>query len=142
MIIDNQLQLSSAQAVTASAASSNYLDLGSARAPGVGGELRIAVTVTAAATAAGAATVQFQLQSDSDPAFGTVKTEIETDAIPKATLAAGYQFFIPIPVGLKNRYVRLNYNVGTGPLTAGAFSAAIVQGEQLNSPYADALSVP
>lgn len=133
MYIDNQLQLSSAQAVTASAASTNVIDLGSDRDVGMS-SLVLALTVIQAATAAGAATVQFQVQVSDDSTFGTgVTTVNETDAIGKATLAAGYQRFIRLQPGTVGRYLRLYYNVGTGPLTAGQFSASIVESMQ-NSP--------
>lgn len=142
MITDKQLELSSSQAVTAAAASTNYLDLGSASQPGVGGDLFILVTCTEAATAAGAATVQFQLQTDDNSSFSSPTTVVETDAIGKATLVVGYQFVLPISPEAAEQYLRLYYNVGTGPLTAGKFTAQIVQGYQIPKIYADALSAP
>ncbi len=138
MIIDKQNSLSEEQAVTASAASTNYIDLGAARDLGLS-KMDLAITVTEAVTAAGAATVTFQLQCDDNSSFSSAKTVIQTDAIPKATMVAGYQFFLNIPVGLDERYVRLYYSVATGPLTAGKFSAAIVHGIQKNKAYPDAI---
>lgn len=138
MIIDKQNSLSEEQAVTAAAASTNYIDLGAARDLGLS-QMDMAITVTEAVTAAGAATVTFQLQCDDNSSFSSAKTVIQTDAIPKATMVAGYQFFLNIPVGLDERYVRLYYNVATGPLTAGKFSAAIVHGIQKNKAYPDAI---
>lgn len=139
MITDKQNTLATEQAVTAAAGSTDYLDLGVAREPGIGGDLFVAITCTEAATAAGAATVQFQLQCDDNSSFSSAKTVVQTDAIPKATLVAGYQIFLPIPPGLDERYVRLYFNVATGPLTAGKFSAHIVQGAQKNKAYPNAI---
>lgn len=139
MYIDKELEFSDAQAVTAAAGSTNYIDLGSARDMGLSGPLQVCVTVDEAATATGAATVTFQLQCDDNSSFSSAKTVIQTDAIGKASLVLGYQFFLPIPVGLDERYVRLYYSVATGPLTAGKFTAQIVESVQKSKAYPDAI---
>lgn len=134
MIQDALLQFSAAQAVTAAAASTNVIDWGVARDMGIGSDLEIDIRVNTAVTAAGAATVQFQYQTADDAGFTTnVQTVVQTDAIPKASLVAGAS--IPLHVDRSapyaaRRYARLNYNVGTGPLTAGAFTAGIVKSVQ------------
>lgn len=140
MYIDNQLQLSSAQAVTVTAASTSYVDLGAARDIGVGKQLYVLITVGTTVTAAGAATVQFQLQFDSSSGFGSAVTAIQTDVIPKATLVANYQFVMAIPPGQLKQYMRLNYVVATGPLTAGTFTAQVIDAPQLWTAYPDLLS--
>lgn len=138
MIIDKQNTLSDSQAVTAAARSTNVIDLGAARDLGMSPK-QLCITCTETAASAGATTVQFQLQCDSDEAFGSAKTVIETAAIPKATLVAGYQIFLPLPIGLDERYMSLYYNVATADLTAGKFSAQIVDQPQANKAYPDAL---
>jgi hypothetical protein len=138
MYVDKELEFSNDQAVTASAASTNYVDMGVARDIGMSDAV-IAVTVTEAATAAGSATVTFAIQTDDDAAFGSATTVRQTDAIGKATLTAGYQFFLKVPHGIDERYLRLYYTVATGPLTAGQFTAHIVEGVQSSKAYADAL---
>lgn len=138
MIIDKQLTVSSAQAVTAAAASTDYIDLGVARDIGMG-KMHMVITVDEAATSGGAATVQFQLQCDDNTSFSSPKTVVQTAAIPKASLVAGYQLFMPIPVGLDERYVRLYYNVATADLTAGKFTASVVEGIQKSKAYPDAI---
>jgi hypothetical protein len=139
MIIDKENTLGSAQAITSSAASTDYIDQGAAAEPGQSGKLQMCFTVDEAFTAVGAATLQVALQCDSDSAFGSAKTVIETPAIPKADLVAGYQFFLPLPIGLDEQYVRAYYTVATGPFTAGKMSACVVDGIQKNKAYADAL---
>lgn len=139
MIIDKLNTFGTDQAVTAAAASTDYIDLGSARDIGMSHPLHVAVTCTTTTTSAGAATVQFQLQCDDNTSFSSAKTVIQTDAIPKATLVAGYQIYLPIPPGLDERYFRLYYNVGTADLTAGKFSAHVVEGIQKNTHYPDAI---
>lgn len=131
MLQDALLQLSAAQAVTVSAPSTNVIDLGSARDLGKGEALKIDVRTNVAALAAGAATVTFQVQTADDAAFVTNVTTIgQTDAIPKATLIVGAS--IPIHIDraepyAARRYLRLNYVVAAGPLTAGSFTAGIVK---------------
>lgn len=139
MIIDKGNQFASAQVVTVTAPSTDVIDQGANQDAGVGGKLQVLVQVDTAFTAAGAATMQIQLQCDSDSAFGTVKTVIETDAIPVATLIAGYRAILPIPYYLDKRYIRVNYVIATGPMLTGAISAAVVMGVQHNPAYADAL---
>ena len=137
MFIDKNLQVSDAQAVTNTAASTDVIDFGQTN-PNVGMDDRssMVITVDTAATAAGAATVTFAVQDSADnSSFADVAV---TTAIDKATLVAGYQHVIPMPTKLR-RYCRVNYTVATGPLTAGAFSAQVVTGIQQNTAYPDAL---
>lgn len=141
MILDKRTQLSDSQAVTATAISS-VMDLGAGAAPvntltdiGNGDPLAVLVTVTEAATAAGAATVTFSLESDSTADLATSATvHATTAAIGKATLALGYQFTIPVPIGKTyERFVGVRYTVATGPLTAGKFDTRIVRVKDLQN---------
>ena len=138
MIIDKNLQLSDAQAVTASAASTNVIDLGAAyQEVAQGGMLHLVVSVPTTVTAAGAATVTVALQQSADNS--TYTDVVVSPAIGKASLAAGAQVVLPVPPGLASRYLRAYYTVATGPLTAGTFSANIVSGIQQSRAYPDAL---
>lgn len=130
MIIDKLLQVSDAQAVTASAASTDVIDFGQVNPDiGLDGQSSLVITTDEAATAAGAATVTFSVQDSADNS--TFADVAVTAAIAKATLALGYQHVIPMPTKLR-RYCRVYYTVATGPLTAGKFSAQIVTGIQQN----------
>lgn len=141
MITDAFLQLSSAQAVTASAVSANAIDLGVARDVGPGEDMYVVINVDTTVTAAGAATVNFQVISGSGTSGGVINAGItvlaQTDALAKTELTAGRRPIIiqvprsqllAQPVG--QRYLGLQYTVGTGPLTAGAFTASIVHDAQ------------
>lgn len=131
MLTDALLQLSSAQAVTASAVSANTIDLGQARDLGPGKQLYLNITVDEAALAAGAATVTFQAISSAAANLGSPTVLAQTDAIGKAELVIGKCISIPIPPSvlaaqrLGQRYLGANYVVATGPLTAGKFTATI-----------------
>ncbi|WAH51944.1 hypothetical protein LMA04_17890 [Pseudescherichia vulneris] len=127
MINDKLLMFSEAQAVTASAASTDTIDLGpidgTRRDIGVGEPLEYWVTTNATATAAGAATVNVQLQTSPDNSTWTTLTSSGDLAL--ASLVAGRRIVSQkVPQGVQ-RYLRVNYVVGTGPLTAGAFTAGI-----------------
>lgn len=133
MITDALLQLSNAQAVTASAVSTNTIDLGVARDIANGKTLQMAFTVDVAAAAAGAATVNFQVITSAAAALTSPNVIAQTDAIGKAELTAGRKPIVvtlsravlnALPIG--QRYLGVQYTVATGPLTAGSFTANLV----------------
>jgi hypothetical protein len=141
MITDALLNFCSGQAVTASAVSANAIDLGSAGELGAGETLRIGVTVDQTVTAAGAATVNFQVISGSGVGGGVINAGItvlaQSGPIPKADLVAGRRpILLSVPRHLLGaqaqgqRYLGLQFTVGTGPLTAGQFTANVVQDGQ------------
>lgn len=137
MIIDRFLQVSNEQAVTASAASTDVIDFGQTTPnTGISDHLDLSITVDETVTAAGAGTVTFSIQDSADNS--TFADVAATVAIGKAALPIGSQIVIPMPK-LHRRYVRVYYTVGTGPLTAGKFSAQFVTGLQLNTPTAGQL---
>lgn len=136
MYIDRQNLFGQDQAVTASAASTDYIDLGSARDVGNGEPLEVLVLVTESATAAGAATVQVAVQTDDNSSFSSATNLVLSDAIPKASLTAGTEVLrVKVPHGTE-RYLRLYFTVGTGPLTAGKFTSGLVPLRQANIAYA------
>lgn len=139
MIIDAQNTFSREQAVTAAAPSADVIDLGSARSIAIGGAqpLDILISCTETTVSAGATTVAFRLQESADNS--TFTDLVSTPAIGKATLVAGFQTSIRIPPSQSRRYLRLFYDVAVANLTAGRFSAAIVDGLQANRHYPDAL---
>lgn len=134
MITDQLLKVSAAQAVTASAVSTDKVDLSVARDIGEGEGLYMNFSVDTTATAAGAATVEFQVVVADDAALTTNVTVVGTSgAIPKASLVAGYNTAVrinPQIASLGRRYFGANYVVATGPLTAGAFTANVVHDVQ------------
>lgn len=147
MVLDNFLLLSggvsaqgvlSGQAVTATAVSTNSVDTNPCAIGGNqpndlgrGEALEIAISTLVTAAASGAATVNFELVQADDAALTTnVETLVQTGPIPKASLVAGA--IIPLHLDRASplaprRYIGVRYTVGTGPLTAGTFTAAIVK---------------
>lgn len=144
MILDDTLVLSDAQAITASAASTNIIDLGAtgtafghaaALARDVGkGPISIPIIVNVVETFATLTSLQVALQVDDDAAFGSPTTIATGPAIAAATLVAGYRFTFPaeLPEGTSERYLRLNYTVAGTNASAGKITAAIVAGRQTN----------
>lgn len=138
MIFDKQTLLSDAQAITVTAASTNVIDLGpiktgQVRDIGKGKQIPLRIQVTEAFTAGGAATLTVALQVDNDEAFGSPTTVWTSPALALATLIAGY-VVIPeyITRRTDERYMRLNYTVATGPMTAGKITAGVTMGNQSN----------
>ena len=136
MILDRQNLFSLNQAITATAVSTDVIDLGPEMWAGTAGldrEIPIEATVTETFLAAGAATLTIEVQSSSAENFTSPIKHVITDAIPKADLAVGKVLTksLKIPPDTK-RYVRLNFIVGTGPFTAGKITAGVVGSRQTN----------
>lgn len=145
MLVDRQTLLSDRQAVTATAFSTDQYDTGAlspSRNIGRGNGLRAVFTVQQAALAAGAATVTFEI-GEADDAAGTGFVALATStAIGKAALTVGAKpFDIPIPDTSK-RFIMGRYTVGTGPLTAGLFSLALLRGSDHQRAYPDGYNQP
>jgi hypothetical protein len=144
MITDANLQVSSAQAVTVTAPSTNTIDLTVARDVGEGSKLFADFSVPTACTAAGAATVTLQVIASAAANLSAPVIIGSSDAIPVASLVAGYTAAVAINPQLKSlglRYLGVNYVVATGPLTAGAFTCDINVGVQDNKNYASGFAV-
>ena len=118
MFIDALTVFSDAQAVTVSAASTNYMDTLAAGDSYEGAWL--VFRVETAFTAGGAATMQVDLQTDDNSSFSSATTlcTLPGGAIAVATLVAGLIRKVRIPPGAE-RYLRGYYTVSTGPMTAG-----------------------
>lgn len=148
MITDRTTTLSKAQAITATAVSDNVIDLLATGIPhgdaaalkynlGLNAEIDFIVQVVETFTAGGAATLTVSLQCDDNEAFASPKTVWTSPAYTLAQLKAGARLNInPSLVagwlndGVNERYMRLNYAVATGPMTAGKIFAGIVAGTQ------------
>ena len=138
MIIDKFLQVSDAQAVTASAASTDVIDTGVANR-GIGDVTTLAAvfTVDVTAVSGGSSTVTFAVQHSADNV--TFTDAVVSPAIAKASLTAGAQpAVLKLPSELK-RYVRAYYTVATADLTAGKFSAQVVMDYNRQRAYPNAV---
>jgi hypothetical protein len=138
MIFDKTNLLSDAQAITVTAVSTNVIDLGPIKSGivrdiGKGKPIPLLIQVIEQFTAGGAGTLTVALQVDNDEAFGSPKTVWTSAAFALATLKPGFVVTPEwIPRGTDERYMRLSYTVGTGPMTAGKVTAGVTMGNQSN----------
>tara|TARA_R110000822_G_scaffold150664_3_gene289791 strand:+ start:69 stop:497 length:429 start_codon:yes stop_codon:yes gene_type:complete len=116
MYVDKLLQFSAAQALTATAVSTNVIDLGLDRDIGIGEPMAaVAFIKVAADFTAGNETYKFTLQTATDAAFTSAVTVVESGVINGDELALGKK--VVLPMGHTNlRYLRVNYTLaGTTP---------------------------
>lgn len=136
MFLDAHLSLSDAQALTATAASTNYYDAGAARAIGDGEPLAALVTIDVAADFASSnETYVITVESDDNTSFSSATT-LASRTMTAAERAAGSRIIIPIPPSTPaERYYRLNYTLaGTTPtvtLTAQIQPMSMLQNERV-----------
>jgi hypothetical protein len=136
MIIDSQNLFSTqgtgdSPTATGSTPSTNVVDLGIAR--DVGGalseQLLLLCEVTTAFASGGSATLQVQFQTAPDNGSGAPGTWAilsQSDAIPVASLVQGYKFLPGQLTGGTQRFVRLNYVIGSAVMTGGTLKAGLV----------------
>jgi len=136
-VIDSQLVFAEAQAATnhlADTASTNVYDTGGSNGQGdqgLSGENLFAVaTVDTTATSGGAATVQAVLQDSADNV--TFADVVAGPVVAVANAVAGTPLLrVQPPVGMR-RYWRVAWRIGTADLTAGKFTAYLVNALQYN----------
>lgn len=143
MIFNAEELFSDDQAITATAASTNVLDLGATgtvygaaaaitRDIGPGEPIPLLIQVTE--TFATLTSLDVQIELDSTTTFTPDSTIDVQLAVPAATLVAGYKMpYIYVPNDVNLRYMRLKYTVNGSNATAGKITAGIVAGVQTNA---------
>lgn len=148
MIMDKFNEFCDATALNTGAAGTyligNVIDLGTTGLNvGVGEDLYCVVRVATTATSGGSATLTIKLASDAQAAIATDGSATEhfvTDAIPVASLTAGYELCaFRLPSGTYERYLGILQVTGTAAFTAGAVDAFLTKGIDANTAYPDAL---
>lgn len=140
MFLDALQLYSDAQALTATAVSTNVIDHRQDRNLGIGEPLMVVVTVDVA-LAGTSPTFAVTLQTDDNEAFSS-PTTVATSAT-QTSAAAGSKLVLFVPADLViERYTRLSYTLGgtTPSITVTAFLtlASMVQN---NVVYADAITI-
>ncbi len=130
MLLDQQALFSAAQVITATAASTNVIDTGSAKDVGKYGDIPLLIQVVEGFNNLTSLTVT--VQTDDNSAFSSA-ADVLSMTIPLASLVLGYKSpVITLPMKME-RYIRLNYTVtGTAP-TTGKVTAGITGGVQTNA---------
>ena len=129
MITDKLLRVSEDQAVTATAVSTNTIDLSQARDIGEGRDLFVVFTVTE--VFATLTSLTFQVVTDDNASLSSPTVIAATGAITLAGggLAAGKQHVVRIPPqigGKGERYIGAQYTVGGSNATTGKVTTDIV----------------
>ena len=129
MITDKLLRVSEDQAVTATAVSTNTIDLGVARDIGQGMDLYMVFTVTE--NFATLTSLTIDVITDDNAALSSGAVNASTGAITLASggLAAGQQYAVrinPDIAGVAERYMGAKYTVSGSNATAGKIPADIV----------------
>lgn len=121
MIIDKRLEFSAAQALTATAASTNSIDVGVARQIGPGEPLWI-VIVSKAAPGGTSPTIAISVETDDNTGFSSAATLATHPTLAAAAFGSGTRIVIPVPYS-NERYLQLKYTLGgTSPtFTVDAF---------------------
>jgi hypothetical protein len=139
MIFSAQQLFSDDQAITASADSTNVIDLGVAGTPygaaaalnddvGKGNKIPILVQVTEAFATLTSLTIN--ISTGATTALGTT---IASQTIAVADLVVGKQINIDVlPEGITERYLGIEYAVTGSNATAGKITAGITMGNQSN----------
>lgn len=142
MILDKLLEFSDAQAVTATAISTNQTDRGAqavldnpAVDLGTGEDVYWVVSVGSAFS--GLTSLQADFVSDSNPNLTTAPVvHASTGTVALANLTPGIIYAVKLPAGSYKRYLGVKYTVvGTG--TGGVVDSFITKDAQLYRAYAD-----
>lgn len=136
MLLDNDLVFANEQAITATAASTNYYDTGplftgnTGRDLGVTSEIYFAISVDVAMTDSGSdSTITVSLETDDNTSFASIATVATLVTIPALT-AAGTKYFVKVPVATTvpyERYLQIKFTTTNGNLTTGSFTVALVK---------------
>ena len=137
-MFDAQALFSDEQAITDTAVSTNFLNLGEAATPpqspaalrrdiGAGNNMPLAILVTE--TFATLTSLNVSVEVDDNSSFSSAKTVGATGVIPAAALVQGaYLPLTNVPIGTNERYMRLRYTVAGTTATAGKITAGIATG--------------
>lgn len=139
MIMDKQNLFSDAQAVTATAGSTNVMDLGIAgRNIGVGEQLYLVCIVDVTLDDTGDdSTITVTLETDDNESMSSPAT-IMTLGTFAANAAAGSRLVAPLPVtDSYQRYLGVRYTAANGNLSAGAFTSFLTKDIDAYKSYAD-----
>jgi len=135
MIFDKQTLLSDAQAITATARSTNVIDLGPIKSPivrDIGKGRHVPLLIQVVEDFNNLTSLTIDLQVDDSAAFGSPKT-VWSATVLLAALKKG-KVVVPehIARGTDEQFLSLNYTVtGTAP-TAGKITAGVTMGNQSN----------
>lgn len=140
MLMDIQNQFSNAQAITATAVSTNYVDLGAICNIGTGECLYLVLHITTAFTDASSdSTLTPSMEADNNTSFSspaTIRTFDVFAALTAVNTIRKYRLEPFTDSGLFERYLQLRYTVANGNFTTAAISSFLVEDVQAWKAYA------
>jgi len=142
MFRDREAQFSGAQAVTAAAASTDYLNLGAIRNLGVGTPIYLVVTCDVAMTDSGSdSTLAVILETDDNASFSSATLAQTVGTFP-ATSAIGTRLVVALQIDkINEKFLRVYYTPANGNLSAGSFTAFLTPNIDAYTNYADAITI-
>lgn len=130
MLVDRENTVSKEQALTATAVSTDVVDLSAAPTDLFGGspECNLVVVVEETFVSGGSSTLVIDVVDDDNTSLSSPAVLASSPSIAKAALVAGAKFAIPVPPNLgatsgRQRYIGARYTVGTANFTAGKLTA-------------------
>lgn len=145
MIQDRENTVSINQAVTATAVSTDTIDLGTsspARDIGAGEPIEVNVQVGTLFETANSATLQVQVITSANANLSSETVLLQTSALAASALTAGARILqAHIPAGVAQRYLGLRYVVGTGSFSAGTVTGGFNLDRPEHRAYASGLRV-
>jgi len=142
MYIDAQHLFSNSQALTATANSTNLIDLGGDHNVGIGEPMAVVISVEVALDDSDAdETYVFTVQTDDNSSFSSAAT-IATKTATRGD-AAGTKYVLPIPADTSaEQYLRVVYTLG-GTSPSGTVSAFLIPQSMINNyvSYADGFTI-
>jgi hypothetical protein len=132
MLLSKDELFSDDQAITATARSTNIIDLGSLRGLPDGTPVRVLIQVTETFETLTSLKVDICSDADETISGGTPGVLASSAAVAAASLVAGYRYVLEFIPGGTVRYVDLNYTVAGSNATAGKITAGIIAVPQTN----------
>ncbi|MGL4668597.1 MAG: Bbp16 family capsid cement protein [Saezia sp.] len=134
MILSIEDLFSNKQAVTATAVSTNTIDLGKAGSRDLGHGNKVPLLVQVVESFAGLTDLTVELQTANDEAFASAVT-LASQKFATAKLKAGARLLMTVvPNGAAGRFLRLRYVV-SGTATAGKITAGLSMGNDETAPF-------
>lgn len=136
MITDKFLVFGTAQAITADAASTDYIDT---LVAGIGDGETLRFVVHSVAAFNTLTSMNIKLQSDDNSSFSSASDDITVNVLLAGLTANTKVVDVPLPRGVQ-RYVRAYYDVvGTNP-TTGSLTAQLVANSENRVDYASGIN--
>jgi hypothetical protein len=132
VIFDKDLMFSEDQAITASAASDNVIDLGDSGDQSNGEPVYLHCQVSEDFSTATGATLSITVQESDTDSFGSPIDLVTSASAATTDLKAGYTFSLGSLPSNSKRYMRLYYNAASN-FSAGKITAGLVLTKQSNS---------